>query len=352
MDAYTKIDMAITNNNIELVSQHDAALKSWDRFSNNRERDWGLYGIDTGIHPLNLLIGGWIAGKVTTIGARSGIGKTALTTQIFKNGSKVQNGKRAEFLFCTWEMESSYLIDRHISHEIGITGRMLHQGAKLLGPKRIELIKETYSEAKKLPVWYQEMSTDIDSLSVVIRKFAADCEEKAKIEGVEIQPVVVIDYIQMAQLEGSGLRTYGIGDFMNGMKKLANDTGIASCIFAQIKRTADDKDIPERNDFADSQSIEMASDNLVLLHRPEYNGIPVIQDPLTQENVDSDGKMLIRVLKGRDFGTGDVLINCDIKYYRFWDIAHNWDYEYWKLYQEKSFWMSHFGFENAVPEIS
>lgn len=331
----------------ELVSQHDAALKSWERFQDNREREWGLYGIDTGIHPLNLLIGGWIPSKVTTIGARSGIGKTAMTTQIFKHGSRIQNGKRAEFMFCTWEMESSYLIDRHISHEIGITGRMLHQGAKLLGPKKIELIKNAYADAKALPVWYQEMSTDIDTISALVRDFTKECEAKEDIEGVKIQPVIVVDYIQMAQFEGSGLRTYGIGDFMNGVKKLANDTGATFLIFAQIKRAADDKDIPERNDFADSQSIEMASDNLVLLHRPEYNGIQTIQDPRTQESVNSEGKMLIRVLKGRDFGTGDVLINCDIKYYRFWDISHDqWDYEYWKLYEKKDFWMEHFGFNN------
>lgn len=332
-----------------LISQHDAALKSWERFNDNREREWGLYGIDTGIHPLNLLIGGWIPGKVTTIGARSGIGKTALTTQIFSHGTRIQNGKRAEFLFCTWEMESSYLIDRHISHDVGITGRMLHQGAKLLGPQKLAAIKSAYTAAKALPVWYQEMSTNIEIISSIVRDFTKECKEKEKIEGITIQPVLIIDYIQMAQFDGSGLRTYGIGDFMNGAKKLANDTGISIVIFAQIKRTADDKDIPERNDFADSQSIEMASDNLVLLHRPEYNGIPFIQDPLTQENINSDGKMLIRVLKGRDFGTGDVLINCDIKYYRFWDMNHDqWNYEYWKLYEDKQFWLEHFGFENAV----
>jgi replicative DNA helicase len=333
----------------ELTSQQDAALKSWERFTENRKREWGLYGIDTGIHPLNLLIGGWIPNKVTTIGARSGIGKTALTTQIFKHGSRVQNGKRAEFLFCTWEMESSYLIDRHISHEVGLTGRMLHQGAKLLGDKTMERIKAAYTDAKRLPVWYQEMSTNIDTLTVLIRDFVKTVHEKAKIEGVIIQPVIVIDYIQMAQFEGAGLRTYGIGDFMNGVKKLANDTGATFVIFAQIKRAADDKDMPERNDFADSQSIEMASDNLVLLHRPEYNGIPVIQDPRTGENIDSDGKMLIRVLKGRDFGIGDVLINCDIKFYRFWDITHSmWNFEYWKLYEDQDFWLSHFKLDKVA----
>jgi len=42
----------------KLVEQSDAAERAKNRFSSNREREWGLYGIDTGIHNLNMLIGG------------------------------------------------------------------------------------------------------------------------------------------------------------------------------------------------------------------------------------------------------------------------------------------------------
>jgi replicative DNA helicase len=328
---------------LPLIQQGVAVEDSWNRFQENRQREWGLSGVDTGIHPLNLLIGGWLPRKVTVVGARSGIGKTAMVTPVVSAGSRVINGRRAAFLFCTWEMSASYLVDRHICHSVGITNRFLHQGAKLLGQGKLDAIKSAYKEATKLPVTYQEMSTDINQLSAAIRTFCEEQKEISKIEGVEIQPVVIIDYIQMAQFEGAGLRTYGIGDFMNKSKSLANETGCSFLIFAQIKRSADDKDMPERNDFADSQSIEMASDNLILLHRPEYNGINIIKDPRTGDDTDSRMKMLIRVLKGRDFGTGDVLINCDIKYYRFWDIDHDsWDYQYWNLYDNKDFWMDHF----------
>ncbi len=328
---------------IELISQATAAKVSWDRFQNNREKEWGLMGVDCGIHPLNLLIGGWVPSKVTVVGARSGIGKTAMTVPIFSAGGRVLNNRRASFLFCSWEMSSSYLIDRHICSSVGITNRFLHQGAKLLGDSKLKEIKSAYKKAVKLPVVYQEMSTNIDTLKSVIIEFVETQEEQAQIEGIDIQPVIVIDYIQLASFEGAGLRTYGIGDFMNGCKAIANQTGCSFLIFAQIRRSADDKDIPARNDFADSQSIEMASDNLILLHRPEYNGVNIIQDPRTGDNVSSENKMLIRVLKGRDFGTGDILIQNHIKYYRFWDIDHDsWDYEYWNLYSDEKFWLDHF----------
>lgn len=42
----------------KLIRQSEASEKAFKRFSDNREREWGLYGVDTGIHPLNMLIGG------------------------------------------------------------------------------------------------------------------------------------------------------------------------------------------------------------------------------------------------------------------------------------------------------
>ena len=328
---------------LDLISQKDAVMKSWNRFQENRRKEWGLHGHDMGIHPLNLAVGGWIPGKLTTVGARSGVGKTSITTPAFAAGNRILNGRRAEFLFFSWEMESSLLVDRHICFRTGLTMKHLNQGAKLLGENNLKLVKSAYSEANQLPVHYQQHSTDITVVKSLVMEFVQRCQEKEQVEGVAIQPVVVIDYIGMAQFEGSGLRTYGIGDFMNGLKQVINQTGAAAMVMAQINRSSDEKTMPERSDFSDSQSIEMASDNLVLLHRPEYNNVKVIKDPDTDTEVNSAGKMLLRVLKGRDYGTGDKLINCDIKHFRFWDQEHEWNQEYWDLYSKEEFWLDYFG---------
>lgn len=326
----------------ELVTQTQATNKSWERLKENRNKEWGLHGHDMGIHTFNLMLGGWIPSKLTTVAARSGIGKSSLLTPMFDAGARVLNNRRAEFLVFSWEMESSFLVDRHICYKTGLSLKMLNQGAKLLGEKTMGRVKEAYSQAKSLPVTYHQHSTNIKTVRAVSLEFVEECKKKSKIEGITVQPVIAIDYIGMAQFEGSGLRTYGIAEFMNGMKQLANDTGASVLILAQINRGADSKEVPERSDLSDSQSIEMASDNLVLLHRPEYNNIPTIPDPETGTDIDSAGKILIRVVKGRDYGTGDSLMNCDIKSFRFWDRYHEPDYDYFKLYNSKEFWLSHF----------
>lgn len=334
----------------KLTSQREATLESWKRFKENKKRDWGLFGHDMGLHQFNLMLGGWIPKKVTTIGGRSGMGKTGLTVEMFKAGGRVLNGRRAEFLFFSWEMGPSYLVDRHICNQLGITLRMLNQGAKLLGVSTSEKLDSCYKDAATLPVTYQEFSTNIDTVKALSYEFVKRCKEKSEIEGVTIQPVIVIDYVGMAMFEGSGLRTYGIGDFMNGFKQMCNATGASGLIFAQINRSADGKPVPDRADFSDSQSIEMASDNLLIIHRPEYNGEKTMWDPVAEKEIKSDNKMLVRVLKGRDYGTGDFIVESDVKHFRFYDPIHKHDFPYWEMYQDKEFWLDHFGLKKVESE--
>lgn len=333
----------------KLVSQKTAVDTSYDRLSNNITRDWGLYGADIGLHTLNMAIGGLIPTRLTTIGGRSGTGKTSLVAQMFDAGSRVVNGRRCEFLFNTWELDPSLIIDRVICNKAGVTLRMLNQGAKLLDRISLERINEAYRGAEGLPVHYQTVSTDISTVRALALEFVKRCKEKSKVEGVEILPVGVVDYLNMAMFDGSGLRTYGIGDFMNGLKQLANETGMAWVVLAQLSRATDKENrIPDRADFSDSAAIENASDNLIVLYRPEYHHLPTIVNPSTGIEEDSSGKMLVRVLKCRDYGPGDILMNCDVKYFRFWAEEHPWGFDYSKQYKDEAYWVEKFGLSKSL----
>ena len=329
---------------LRLTSQKKATKLSWEKFDKNRNRDWGLYGVSMGIHDLNLSIGGWIPKMVTTIAARSGVGKSALMHSFFGAGVVKRQNRRAEFLVLSWEMGVDRIIDREVCMRLGVTQGAFTQGAKLFGDKTVEAIKSVYKECSAYPIEYQTASTNIDVVEGLVRDFCERCDEKSKEEGVDIQPVVIIDYLQMLQTRGSKQKNYEIGDFVNGIKALANETGASFGMLAQLNRAADDKELPTRNNLAESKIIEDASDNLILLHRPEHVGQHFIVDPDTNLEVDAKGKMLLRVLKSRDYGIRDVLINCDIKYFRFWSQDMAWGQEFHHLYTQKGFWMDHFGF--------
>jgi replicative DNA helicase len=337
----------------DIVGQKVAVSKSYDRFQFNRTTDWGLYGHDIGIHPLNMMIGGVIPSKITTIAARSGHGKTAMTTQMFDAGRRVLRGRRVNYIFFTWEMESSYLVDRHICRETGLTNRMLSQGAKLLPEQYLDDIMKAYKDSAELKVVYQQYATNISKMREIFLKFCEYTAEQSVAEGIDIIPAAVVDYIGMAQGEGkNSLKTYDIADFVNGCKKIANETNGSIILIAQLNRGADHKELPQRNDLADSAAIENASDNLILLHRPEYVGATDITDPDTGIEIPAKHKMLIRVLKSRDYGTGDRLINCDIAYNRFYDLGHTWNFPYWDMYKDKAFWMYELGMSEKKPDYN
>lgn len=333
-----------------LVSQDIAAHKSWIRFEENRNREWGLYGIDTGIHDLNLAIGGIVPTDVTTIAGRSGHGKTALLVPIIMAADRYTDVK-PEFIVFTWEMEASMLVDRLLSYETGLNSRDLMIGAKLLENTEIDRVKKALEKLKSLPVMYQQHSTDANEVSAIFQEFCEECERKEQEDGIKRQPVGVVDFIGLADLDGDGLRTYGINDFMLKIKQTANRTSGSFIILSQISKSADAKDKPDRGDIADSQSIENNSDNLIIINRPEYLGRMNIEDPKTKEHLDAKQKMLFRILKCRRFGPSEFVAGCHIAKYKFWSLSYDKDYPYWNLYKSEDFWRSHFGFDKKKASL-
>lgn len=334
-----------------LITQAAATAASWKRLQTNQTRSWDLYGFDIGLHPLNMAIGGIVPTRVTVIGGRSGSGKTGYTVPMFDATLRGKaDGSRLEYLFFTWELDPSIVIDRSICSKVGLTLRQLNQGAKLLSEKTMAQIKGAYDTARLYPITYHTYSTSIKEVREVSLEFIGRCREKSRVEGVYVHPVICIDYLNMAQFDDE-LRTYGIADFMNGIKQLCNQEQASAIIFAQLKRETDKaKAIPDRADFSDSAAIENAADNLVVIYRPEYHGIDSVVNPETGEEVPSRGKMLVRVLKGRDYGIGDFLINCDIKHFRFWDTNQEWSHHYWADYQKEEFWIKEFGLKKELQK--
>jgi replicative DNA helicase len=329
----------------ELTSQRDAAAKSFRKLRADRKRDWGLAGISTGIHDINLAIGGFLPKKVVVFAARSGIGKTGILNSFIEGGSTVREGRRGAYLVFSWELDPSLLVTREICRKKGITQGLLLNGAKLIGDDTMSEIEEIYKECAGYDVRYQTLTTNIEIVDKITREFVKECKEKSKEEGVDIQPIVLLDFVQMSKGLENTLKTYQLQEFMVGAKNLANETDSTIVMLAQLKRESDTKDVPTRDDLSDSKSIEDNCDSLGLLHRPEYNNIPLMVDPRTGGDISTDGKMLVRILKERNFGTKDFIINCDIKHFRFWSADSEWGEDFHHLYNKKAFWMSHFGFK-------
>lgn len=330
------------NNNfsIDVIPQKVASGISRVRLQEYQSRKWGLLGIDTGIHPLNMAIGGLLPGCVTTLGGLPSHGKTATMTPLLEASFRYTD-KKPEFLVFTWEMEASRLTDRLISMKTGLSSTQLMLGAKLLTDSDNENIEKAIEQINQIPVYYQQHSLNSEKLVTLFEEFVDACNEATKEDGIERQPIGIIDYVGLADLTstGNGLRTNAIGDMYRDLKQCANRTGGHWLIYAQLDKSARGSlGYPVLDNLAESQNIERSSDNIILIYRAEQDGKATIMDPSTGEEQNSQGKMLFRVVKCRLFGISDFVAGCDISRNKFWDIDYGPDVEYWKYYEQEDFW--------------
>jgi replicative DNA helicase len=330
---------------LKITTQKQAVRSSYDRLVANRKKGFGLGGVSTGIDAINLSIGGFLPEKVSIFAARSGIGKTGLINSFISGGVTIRQGKRAAYLVMSWEMNPSLLVTREICRRKEIPQGLFLNGASLIGEETMKEITDIYSECAAYDVQYQTVSTNLTNVKKLTYDFVQQCKANEQKEGIEIQPIIIIDYIQMMKSEDGGLKTHQLGDFMVGIKDVANETGSHFAVLAQLQRETDKQGEPERYNLSDSKSIEDNCDSMVFMHRPEYNGEMYMRDPMTGEDVLAENKMMLRTLKDRNFGTRDTLINCEIKFFRFWGLDNKWDDDFHYKYTSKKFWMEYFNFD-------
>lgn len=328
----------------EFISQQAASRKSHERYNSSLTRDYGLYGTDMGSHDLNMITQGHVPTKITTFAARSSQGKSALLIQMMEAAARNMNGKRSEILVGSWEMESSYLIDRYICWKLGITLQQMRYPKVLPEAIRKE-INKIYSVGGQLPLHYHHYSSNFQKTSDMIHKFLDETRKKEIIQGVKIQPVFFLDFIGRIQASGKNAsKTYDISEFMMGLKQLCNETDLSAFVLAQINRSADIKDFPDVADLSDSQSIEQNSDTLIIGHRPEHYGKEIMKDPDNGQDIPSRNRMLWRVVKAREGTPHDRIVNCDMAHFRFWHRHHEtWDYKYYEDYGKEEFWKREMG---------
>lgn len=319
-----------------IVFQDSAVSASEKRFKEARTRQAGLYGFDTGIHDINMACGGFRRKEVVTIAARSGHGKTAMIIPMLYSSIEPHQGKVCYYMFFSWELSPDYVQDRIISYMTGLSNKELTQGAKYLSPEKVAAISRAYEASKNVKALYQSFSTNIKEVKAIMEDFVKLCQEESERLQVEILPVGVIDYIGMAEVEGT--KAYGIGDFMNQYKALCNRLGCAGCILGQINRVADAEALPELQHIKDSADIENASDVVILLHRPEKANLTEFPNGDSCIN-----KIMLRIQKNRNGGTGDFVANCNIAFNRIWHEGHKFGYDYRRDYEDEAFWRRELG---------
>src|SRR5690606_21241411 len=213
-----------------------------------------------GHHDLDMVTNGWVPGKITSYAQRSAGGKTGLFVQSARAAGRIQNGRRSQLLFLSWEASAGDVVDRCVCNITGFTAGQLKY-PKVLTPEQNKIIQSAYHEAQNFPVEYHQVPLNLQSTLALLEEFVERCAEKSIVEDVKIQPVMWLDYISMIKGAGKyGNKTYDMADYIQGLKNFAETSGLSVMLLAQLQRSSDSKELPDISDILDSSSVEINSD--------------------------------------------------------------------------------------------
>ena len=212
-----------------------------------------LSGVLTGFRELDALTGGLQPGDVFVIGARTGLGKSALAISIIHQAALA--GK--SILFCSLEMAAKQVEMRLRSVDSGVDIQRIRLGA--LNERELESLDESGRRLAGLKIVID------DTPSIGIAEIGARAQKLSLSTGLDI---VVVDYLQLMGKAQGSTRSEQIGYNAYQLKGLAKELGVVVLALSQISRLVEREERePTLADLKESAAIEEAADGVLLLHK-------------------------------------------------------------------------------------
>lgn len=245
-----------------------------------------VQGIATGLVELDeMLDGGFHRGNLVIIGARPGMGKSAIGMSI-----GLHIAERHSVGFMSMEMPHADVRDR--------MGAMLgHVSISAMKrPKYADLDYERVVEAAERSRCLRFHVSDKSGVNILqLRAKARSLKRKSGLD------VLIVDYIGlMPGLDHKMPRAYQIEEITKGLKSLAKELDIVVIALSQVNRGVADRadQTPGLADLRDSGAIEQDADVVAFINRP------IVTKPDLGERFTNYG--LLRVAKNRQGRLGDV----------------------------------------------
>ena len=262
------------------------------------ERGEVTQGQPLGFPTLAKWIGGFVDGCLYFLGARPGVGKSALSLQMM-----LECARRGEpWLFLSQEMPAKQVADRAISH-LGRVSRSAVRSGKM-GQEDWGRVMEAVEFGQAMPAYIDDQpALTIDDI-------------RAKAASIPGLRGLVVDYLQLCSglakksKTSGGNRNSEIEEISRGLKQLAKELNMPVIALSQLNRSVETRadKRPMLSDLRDSGSIEQDADGIFFLYMAEES----------QKNEDGD-KTECDLLgfvnaKARDGQTGEFFVEFDGKF--------------------------------------
>ena len=213
--------------------------------------------IKTGFYHTDDCLGGLEGGDITAIGARPGVGKSAIVTQMIGQMAE----KDYNIGYYNLEMNESQVYERFVSRmsEIGLT--RVRRAKTFLGGEQ-----EAFEKANsKLSEYNITISTGAKSVSEI----RAECRHQR-------YDVIVIDYLQLIKADRRfSNRASEVGDISKAIKALAMELHVPIILLSQLNRASESRETkePTMAELRESGNIEQDASNIILLWNLDEDGV-------------------------------------------------------------------------------
>jgi replicative DNA helicase len=214
----------------------------------------------TGFNVLDELLGGMQRSDMLILGARPGLGKSALAVNVCLNAAR--NGVTAGIF--SLEMSREQLALRILAADAGIDAHRLRLG--LYTEAEEQRIIDSIGNLSDLPVYIDDTP------------FQGIVEMRSKTRRLSLEhglDLLVIDYLQLVQGENRGRygdnRVQEISEISRSIKGMARDLNIPVVTCSQLSRVLENRPghRPQLSDLRDSGSIEQDADIVMFIFRED-----------------------------------------------------------------------------------
>lgn len=242
----TNLNKILNQENIEVDDSISAICDKLLNFLENNDEK----GIKFGIKYLDEIIGGLFKGELTTIAARSGVGKTALALQIMLNCA--EQGKRV--LFISREMSKEQVFMRNITKKTGVSTKSMKN--------------KTLSEDDWAKIIQTMGNFNSNDLIYINDKISTIPELKRRIRQVK-PDLVIVDYVQLMTVEGKlQNREREVASLSRDLKNITMDFSIPVIQLSQLNDEMKDVRPWGERPIRDSKALFHDSNSVIYIHEP------------------------------------------------------------------------------------
>ena len=256
--------------------------------------------LSTGLPALDKRLGYLKPGDLITIGARTGVGKTALMSRL----AVAYAERGATTLYATTEMSEGDMLTRILPMALKIEAWRFRAG-KFEDDHAERLRAAARGALAQLP------------LSILGRPRLALSDIRSAVN--ECRPAVVfVDYLQRCKFPKADSYPQAITNFMADLKTLAQESRVVIFIGCQLSRLMDKMSAvpPSLADLKDSSGIEAESDVVCLLWKPTPEMLMKRAKPVEASNIGLD--LIIAKNRHSDQGMA-VELELEAKYVKMLD---------------------------------